>query len=54
MISACGAPLNGSKLVYLAGPITGTSYVECNDWRDYAASRFNCSSSSSFSSERYW
>jgi hypothetical protein len=40
MINACGAPLNGSKLVYLAGPITGTSYGECNDWRDYAASRF--------------
>lgn len=25
------------KNVYLAGPITGLSYGECTDWRDYAA-----------------
>lgn len=27
--------------VYLAGPITGTSYGECTSWRDYAKSFFD-------------
>ncbi len=26
-----------NKKVYLAGPITGTSYKECTNWRDYAS-----------------
>lgn len=27
--------------VYLAGPITGLSYKECNSWRDYTAKALN-------------
>jgi nucleoside 2-deoxyribosyltransferase len=27
-------------LVYLAGPITGTNYGECNDWRELVCRRF--------------
>lgn len=27
-------------LVYLAGPITGTSFGECTDWREYVKSKF--------------
>ena len=28
-----------SKLVYLAGPITGVDYGSCTDWRKYAKSK---------------
>jgi len=28
------------KSVYLAGPITGTSYGECTDWREQLVARF--------------
>lgn len=30
-------------LVYLAGPITGTTYGECTDWRDTVCKRFKTS-----------
>lgn len=29
------------KTVYLAGPITGLSFDDCTDWREYACKRFN-------------
>ncbi len=28
-------------LVYLAGPITGASYGECTDWRQYVQDQLN-------------
>jgi len=30
-----------SRFVYLVGPITGTSWVETTNWREYARDRFN-------------
>lgn len=30
-----------TRTVYLAGPITGVSYEDCTDWREYAIREFN-------------
>lgn len=32
--------MNRDFLVYLAGPITGTTFGECTDWREYVKSKF--------------
>lgn len=32
--------INNRYKVYLAGPISGTSYEECVDWREYVSNKF--------------